>query len=64
MKNLRTYTLTKAAAADFDPVAFTESRRAAGFKFDRETRPVKIAGPWNCFESSNGDFIYRQWDWR
>jgi hypothetical protein len=62
MNNLRTCTLTQDDQLNFDPVAFTERLREAGFKFDRDTCPVKITKPWDMVKAGDGTLVYRQWD--
>jgi hypothetical protein len=62
MKNLRTYTMTIEEQANFDPAAFTEKLKAAGFKLDSEQCPVKITRPFDRVATPDGVVIWRQWD--
>lgn len=61
MKNVRYYVLHKDEQQNFDPVAFTEHLKAAGFKFDHEGCPVKITKPWDQ-QTVDGAVFFRQWD--
>lgn len=61
-KSIRTYRMTVADRANFNPDEFTKKLKAAGFKLDSETCPVKITKPWDNVDGENGDIIWRQWD--
>ena len=52
--------LTPEEQRDFDPAQFLTKMKAAGFKFDSEACPVKIAQPWGRIIEPDGTAVYWQ----
>ena len=59
MKNLRTMTMPNQPV---NPAVLRDQMKHAGFKFDRETCPIKITKPWDMVDNCDGTVTWRQWE--
>jgi len=47
---------------NFNPVSFTQRLEEAGFKFDHDSCPIKIAQPWSREEMPDSSVVWTQWE--